>query len=138
MEDLFTRIWNDLGLRVSGPMKFRLILQPLMSLFFAYRAGKRDAKSEKVPFFWGLIFNTGGRKDLVKQGWKDVGKVFILAIVLDIVYQLILIFSKETQNAFYPFESIIVAIVLAFIPYLLFRGLFNRLFQQMNDKNERK
>jgi hypothetical protein len=138
MEDLLARIWENLGLRVTGPMKFRFILQPLMSLFFAYRAGKRDAHSESVPFFYGLIFNTGGRKDLMKQGWKDVGKVFILATVLDIVYQLILIFSKETQGAFYPFESIIVAIVLAFIPYLIFRGIFNRLFRKTGGSKEVK
>ena len=138
MEELFSRIWENLGLRVTGPMKFRFVLQPLMSLFFAYRAGRRDSKTGNVPFFYGLIFNTAGRKDMVKQGWKDVGKVFILAVVLDIVYQLILIYSKETQSGFYPFESIIVAVVLAFIPYLIFRGIFNRLFSKKNSTTSEK
>ena len=136
MEEFFSRIWNDMVARIGGPMKFRIILQPLVSLYFAYKAGKRDAKTGSVPFFWGLIFNTGDRKSLAVQGWKDVGKVFIVAIVIDIIYQLILIFSKETQSSFYPFESIIVAFILAFIPYLLFRGLFNRLFSKKSADNK--
>ena len=136
MEEFFSRIWNDMVARIGGPMKFRIILQPLVSLYFAYKAGKRDAKTRSVPFFWGLIFNTGDRKSLAAQGWKDVGKVFIVAIVIDIIYQLILIFSKETQSSFYPFESIIVAFILAFIPYLLFRGLFNRLFSKKSADNK--
>jgi hypothetical protein len=31
----------------------------------------------------------GHRPELLRQGWKDVGKVFILAVVLDSIYQLI-------------------------------------------------
>ena len=30
MDDMWTRIVEDLADRVSGPMKFRLILQPVM------------------------------------------------------------------------------------------------------------
>jgi len=28
------------------------------------------------------------RKELMKEGWKSVGKIFILAVILDVVYQL--------------------------------------------------
>ena len=44
MEDLLTRIFENLIDRVSGPMKFRLILQPLMATIFAIRSGLKDAK----------------------------------------------------------------------------------------------
>jgi hypothetical protein len=57
---------------------------------------------------------------MVEDGWKSVGKVFMLALVLDVVYQLI-------QLRFvYPGEAIVVALVLAIVPYLILRGLVTR------------
>jgi hypothetical protein len=50
-----------------------------------------------------------------------VGKVFVLAILIDAVYQFIVL------RTFYPGEAVIVAAILAFIPYLLIRGPANRL-----------
>jgi hypothetical protein len=134
MEEILTRIWDNLIGRIDGPMKFRIILQPLVSLYFAYKAGRRDSKSGGVPYFIGLFTSKGDTKDLVKQGWKDVGKVFIVAIIIDIIYQLVLIYSKGTQFTFYPVETIITAIILAFIPYLIFRGIFNRIFRVKKNK----
>jgi hypothetical protein len=58
---------------------------------------------------------------MVKSGWKGVGKVFILAIVLDAIYQII------EMRWVYPGEAVLVAIILAIIPYLLFRGPVNRI-----------
>jgi hypothetical protein len=53
---------------------------------------------------------------MVKEAWKRVGKVFILAVVLDVVYQLIVL------HFVYPGEALIVAFILAIIPYVLLRG----------------
>ena len=39
MEEWLTRIFENLIDRVSGPMKFRLILQPLMAVVFAVALG---------------------------------------------------------------------------------------------------
>ena len=70
----------------------------------------------------------------LKNGWKGVGKVFILAVVLDVVYQLI-----EHRWTVYPGEAVLVAIILAIVPYLLFRGpsQSNRLRQRHNAVKER-
>ena len=51
MEDLLTRIFENLLGRVSGPMKFRLILQPLMAILFAMRDGLKDAKKGSLLIF---------------------------------------------------------------------------------------
>jgi hypothetical protein len=37
------------------------------------------------------------------------------------------IFVLKTKSSFYPLESIIVALLLSFIPYVLLRGPVNRL-----------
>jgi hypothetical protein len=121
MDDMWTRVGTQLIARVSGPMKFRLVLQPLMASFFAIRAGLADAKAGKPPYFWSLFSDRGHRVERIKDGWKGVGKVFILAIVLDVVYQIIVL------RFVYPGEAIIVAIVLAIVPYLILRGPVNRL-----------
>lgn len=39
------------------------------------------------PFsFWAIFTNPAARLDLPRKVWKDVGKVFIVAIVLDVLY----------------------------------------------------
>jgi hypothetical protein len=120
MDHMWTRVGQDLIARVSGPMKFRLVLQPVMASIFAIRSGLSDARTGKPPYFWALATDPGHREDMMKDGWKSVGKVFILAIVLDVVYQIIV------RHFVYPGETIIVAFVLAIVPYLILRGLITR------------
>jgi len=121
MDDIWMRIMENLSDRVSGPMKFRLLLQPIMASIFAIISGLKDAKAGKPPYFWALFTNPGERSDMIKDGWKSVGKVFILAMALDVAYQLYVL------HFVYPGEVLIVAFVLAIVPYLILRGLVNRI-----------
>jgi hypothetical protein len=101
-------------------MKFRLVLQPLMATFFAIRSGLADARAGKPPFFWSLFSDPAHRRDRIKHGWKSVSTVFIVALVLDCVYQII------ERRFVYPGEAIIVAIILAILPYVILCGLVTR------------
>lgn len=121
MNDLLSRIVEDLVGRVSGPMKFRLILQPLMAALFAIRSGLKDAKEGKSPYFWAMFGDAQHRADMIRDGWKSVGRIFILGIVLDVIYQFIVL------RRLYPVEALLVAAILALIPYLLLRGPVNRI-----------
>jgi hypothetical protein len=121
MEDLWIRFTTDMAARVSGPMKFRLVLQPLMASFLAIRAGVADARAGRPPYFWHLARNSADRKAIIKDGWKSVSRVFILAVLLDVVYQLYVL------HFWYPFQTVVVAFVLAIVPYLMLRGLVTRL-----------
>jgi hypothetical protein len=57
---------------------------------------------------------------MLQDGWKSVGKVFVIAVILDVAYQLI-------SNRFvYAGEAVFVALLLAIVPYLILRGLVNR------------
>jgi hypothetical protein len=107
--------------RVHGPMHFRVILQPTMAIIFAIRDGMQDAREGRVPYFWSLFTERGHRMELIRRGWKSVGKIFILALVLDAIYQV------WQLGTFYPGEAFLTAIVLAFVPYVLLRGPVNRL-----------
>jgi len=128
MEDLFSRVVEDLVGRVSGPMKFRLILQPVMAAFFAIRSGLKDARENKPPYFWAMFTNPESRADMMRDGWKSVGRVFILGILMDAMYQFIVF------RWFYPVEVLLVALILAFIPYQLIRGPVNRIARNNNKK----
>lgn len=131
MDDMWTRVGHNLIDRVSGPMKFRLVLQPTMAAIFAIRDGLADARLGKSPYFWALLSDRGHREAMAKDGWKSVGKVFILAMVLDAVYQMI------EEHFIYPGEMLIVAFVLAIVPYLILRGLVTRGARRIDVRQER-
>src|SRR5262245_29396498 len=113
MDDMWTRFVTDMVARVSGPMQFRLVLQPAMAAFFAIREGLADAREGKRPYFWALLTgDRATRKEKLESGWKSVGRVFILAVVLDVVYQLYVL------HFVYVPQAIAVAVILAIVPYL--------------------
>jgi hypothetical protein len=115
------RVLDNLGLRLTGPMKFRLVLQPAMALFFGIRSGLKDFREGKPPYFWTMFTEPAARVAMLRDGWKSVGRVFVLAIVMDATYQFIV------QRWIYPGEAVVVAIILAIVPYLLARGPVNRI-----------
>lgn len=128
MGDMWLRFADNMVQRITGPMHFRLLLQPIMASTFAIIAGWKDAKAGNPPYFWSLLSDRTHRRDMLKDGWKGVGKIFVLAIVLDIIYQIIVL------HFIYPGETIIIAIVLAIIPYLLLRGTVTRLMRAWHRK----
>jgi len=121
MEDLLARFTEDLIGRVSGPMKFRLLLQPTTAIILAVRDGMKDVREGRVPYFWGIFTTPAHRKQLLREGWKAVSKVFVIAVIIDAVYQIMVL------RWFYPGEALITAFILAFVPYLLIRGSVNRI-----------
>jgi hypothetical protein len=116
MEEVIARLAANLHDRVGGPMSLRLFLQPAMATFFAIRGGLQDARTGRPAYFWAILTDPTHRKDLLREGWKAVAKVFVMAIVIDAIYQVIQL------RWFYPGEALLVAIVLAIVPYVLVRG----------------
>jgi hypothetical protein len=126
MADFFSLVASELAERASGPMKFRLILQPLMASAFAIMSGIKDARTGRPAYFWGLLTaDRPQRREMLKDGWKSVGTVFLIALVLDGVYQVIVDGGVRVG------ETIVVAFILAIIPYLLLRGLVTRIARRM-------
>ena len=125
MDDMWVRFTTQLIDRVSGPLRFRLVMQPLMAAFFAIRSGLADAPTDRPPYFWGLFSDRVNRRAMIKDGWKSVGRVFVFAIVLDVVYQIYVL------HFVYPGEAIAVAFFLAIVPYLILRGPVTRLARAM-------
>jgi hypothetical protein len=127
---MLSRLWVNLVGRIGGPLTFRLVLQPTAAAFFALRAGWKDARQGRVPYGWVILSDPNNRRDLLQEGWKDVAKVFVVAIIIDFVYQII------EFRWFYPEEAVIVAAILALIPYLLLRGPANRMARRWQHAEE--
>ncbi len=119
--ELFRTAFDQLLGRASGPMHLRLILQPLVAIVLAIRAGLRDARDGRPAFFWTVLTDKAERRILIHSGWKDVGKVFVIALVLDAVYQILVLHS------FFPLQWLIVGFTVAVVPYVLLRGPVTRI-----------
>lgn len=121
METMFDRFFNNLFGRIHGPMSFRFILQPMVAAFLAFHAGIRDARRGRRAYGWALCTEPGERSKLLHECWHDIARVFIAAVLVDFIYEII-VFKR-----IYPGESLFLAIILALVPYLLLRGPVNRL-----------
>jgi hypothetical protein len=126
LEEFFTRTFNDLAARPYGLLSFRLYIQTAVAAVLAIRAGLLDAREGNPPYIWALAFNPEHRHELLKEGWKDISKLFAMAFVLDVVYQAIVL------NRIHPGQAVAVAIVLAVVPYVLLRAPITRLFGKKN------
>jgi hypothetical protein len=119
--EILSRGFDQLLGRASGPLHLRLLITPTLVTILAIRAGIKDAREGRSGFFWA---NPAERRDLVRSGWKDIGRVFVLALVLDTAYQLIAL------RAFYVVQALIVAVLLAIVPFALFRNAVGRLMRE--------
>jgi hypothetical protein len=120
--DIFSRFAADLVGRLTGPMTFRLVLQPIMAMLQATKDGLGDARAGRPPYFWSLFTQPAlERRRLIQEGLHAVLRVIILGIVMEIAYQLIVF------RWVYPGELVAVVLILAFLPYVLCRGPVNRL-----------
>ena len=119
--DYLSGLWQEMAARPDGPMAFRFYLQPVMSIVYAIISGLKDAREHQPPYFWALFTDPQHRVELMRDGWKSVRNVFLLAIAMDLIYQVIVLKGLR------PVEGLVISIVLAIVPYLLVRGPVNRL-----------
>ncbi len=129
--DFLSRVWEMLVGRFHGPLTLRLLIQPSVAALLAIRAGLKDAREHRPPYmFWGVFTNSDRRHELLRQAWQDVGKVFIIASILDVTYEIIV------YHWVYPVQVLIVAATLAIIPYLVIRGPITRIARRCLDRKK--
>jgi len=129
LEMLTSRFEHLLG-RTAGPFNFRLLVMPLVVTFFAIRAAMRDARQGQPRFFRTFLAQPGERARLVRSAFKDVGKIFVVAIVLDTTYQILVL------KSFYLGELLIVVMASAILPYLVVRSAGSVLMRRIYAKHE--
>jgi hypothetical protein len=112
----FKRIWHQLIDRTDAPMRFRFILQPLMAAIAAILGGLKDTRSGRSPYFWTMLHNPRERIERLNEGLNATARIILLGLVMDAIYQIIVL------KRFYPAEAVIVALLFAFVPYVIIRG----------------
>lgn len=120
-QEFFAHSWDMLIGRTNGPLTFRLIFQPTVAAILAIRAGLKDAQRGATPFLWSAFNNPAHRNELLREGWRDISTVFMVAVLLDVIYALLV------HRRVYPGQTLLVAVVLAIVPYLLVRGPVTRI-----------
>ena len=128
--EVFARIWQNLLERPGGPMTFRIILQPVMATMVAWRDGIKDAQAGRPPYFWAILTDPANRAGRLHEGLIATARVLLLGLGMDVIYQLIVF------ETFHPGEAAIVALLLAFAPYLVVRGLVTRWWRGAASANE--
>ncbi len=97
-------------------MTFRFFLQPTMAGIAALHDGIKDARHGHTSFLWSAwgdpTQRTGRREGLIA-----VARIMLLGISMDVIYQL------TEFDSFYPAEAAVIAILLAVIPYFIFRWI---------------
>lgn len=112
----------ELTQRWNGPFSLRLLLQPTMAALFALRDGKRDAMSGSDPYLSRLVFKRSERRETLASAWASVGKVLLIAIVLDCAFQVV------TDGRFSLVQAGGIALILCAPPYTILRGPAARWF----------
>jgi hypothetical protein len=121
MDEWWNRFWADMIGRTTGPFAFRFLLQPTVAMLYAIRDGVKEAHAGRPAYFWSLMTGRGDRRELLHEGWTAVARVIGLGAVIDLIYQ-IMVFHRV-----YPFQLVVIVLLLAFVPYLLLRGPVGRI-----------
>ena len=111
---------EDLPKRLTGPGRFRFVLQPLIATLLGIRSGMADARAGRPPYLWGLLTDGPRRRELARDGLATVANLVLMGILLDSVFQWMIL------GASYPGPALIVGPVLITMPYAIARALANR------------
>jgi len=115
------RLWTDILERPGGPMTFRFILQPSMAAIAALYDGITDAREGRPPYLRALVSGPEEHSEYLREALISTGRIILLGLGMDAIYQ------ATVLGRFYPGEMVIVALLLAFVPYLILRGPFARI-----------
>lgn len=111
---------EDIPKRLTGPGRFRFVLQPLIAIILGIRGGRADQKAGRPPYLYGMIFNQGSRRELLTSLFASVTNLILMGILMDSVFQWFIL------GISYPGAALVVGPVLIVAPYSIARALANR------------
>ena len=121
--------FEDIPKRLTGPGRFRFILQPLMAIILGIRSGLADARVGNPPYLYGVFFHSDRRSELLRSGLETVINLLLMGILMDAIFQWVIL------GASYPGAALVVGPVLIMGPYALARALSNRTVRSRVDKH---
>jgi len=125
------RVWHDLVERPGGPMTFRFFLQPAMAAIAATVDGIKDARIGRSPYFWTFLNQPTERVGRLREALFSTARIILLGLGMDAIYQF------RVFDTFYPDEAVVIALVLAVVPYFLLRGPVTRIAYRWIERSNR-
>ena len=118
---LFSRAFlEDLPKRLTGPGRFRFVLQPLVAILLGIRSGIADRRAGRPPYLLGLVTDRQRRGELAQDGLATVANLLLMGVLLDAVFQWVIL------GVSHPGAALVVGPVLIATPYAVARALSNR------------
>jgi hypothetical protein len=112
---------EDIPKRLAGPGRFRFIMQPLISIIVGVTGGLADARAGRPPYLYGMLFHRSLRGALARTGLQAVVNLLLMGILLDTVFQWVIL------GVAHPGAALVIGPVLIVFPYTAARALSNRL-----------
>jgi hypothetical protein len=119
---LFSRaFFEDIPKRLTGPGKFRFVLQPVIAIILGIRSGRGDARSGLPPYLYAILFKRDARREMMRSAFLTIVNLLLMGILIDSVCQWLIL------GISYPGAALVVGPVLIVTPYTISRALTNRL-----------
>ena len=102
-------------------MTFRFYLQPRWRARGAPRRHQGRAARTQVVLLDGVLARRRGTAGRLREGLISTARIVLLGLSMDVIYQF------KVLDRFYPAEALMMAILLAVIPYFIFRWIVERI-----------
>lgn len=117
----FKTFLNEIVARITGPLGFRFIIQPLVAILLGILDGYKDKKSGSPPYVMAFITYPEKRLPLLRSAVVSAIKPIIIGIITDAIAQYLIF------KTIHPMQAVFVGTVIIAIPYVITRGLVNRI-----------
>ncbi len=77
--------------------------------------GIKDAREGHKSFFWTALWDPSQHSGRLREGLTSTARILLLGLSMDVIYQF------KVFDIFYPAEAVVIAILLAVVPYFVFR-----------------
>src|SRR5512135_3552886 len=108
LRDLFNRgglytfsqaFLDDIPKRLTGPGRFRFVLQPVIAIVLGVLGGLADVRAGRPPYLYALIRHRGQRRELVRTGYEAVLNLLLMGILLDAIFQWVILGNSHPGAA---------------------------------------
>jgi hypothetical protein len=93
--------------------------------------GIKDARIGRSPYFWTFLNLPAERVGRLREALFSTARIILLGLGMDAIYQF------RVFDTFYPDEAVVIALVLAVVPYFLVRGPVTRIAYRWIERSNR-